>query len=71
MPDLSLADRIRDARTSLGLSEEEAAARLRLGVAVLRGFENGGCTPTRRELKRLAGAYGRTAAWFREGEGNG
>jgi transcriptional regulator with XRE-family HTH domain len=71
MPDLALADRLREARTSLGLSEEEAAARLRWSVHLLRGFEGAAYTPTRRELKRLAEAYGRAVAWFREGDGNG
>jgi transcriptional regulator with XRE-family HTH domain len=70
MPDLALASRLLEARTSLGLSEEEAAAKLRWGVTLLRGFEGGSYAPTNRELKRLAEAYGRTAAWLREGDGD-
>ena len=64
MRDVALADRLREAREYLGLSEEQAAESLRWSVHLLRGFEGASYGPSPAELGKLAKLYRRPVDWF-------
>ena len=63
---MAIAERLRHARNSLGLTLNAVEERAEVGVSTLSDFENGKREPKLAQLKRLADAYGRPLSFFLE-----
>lgn len=61
---MSLAQRLRESRDRLGLSQDEVAQRTPIGVSTLSEFENGKREPRLAQLKQLAQLYHRNLSFF-------
>jgi transcriptional regulator with XRE-family HTH domain len=65
--DMTIANRIADARTGSGMTIEEAAEFLGVKVATLSKWENGKTTPRADKLPKIAGIYNVSLIWLIEG----
>lgn len=63
---MALAERLKHARNSLGLTLSAVEERAQVGVSTLSDFENGKREPKLSQLKQLADAYGRPISFFLE-----
>lgn len=61
---MSLAQRLRESRDRLGLSQDDVAQRTSIGVSTLSEFENGKREPRLAQLKQLAQIYHRNLAFI-------
>lgn len=61
---MPLAERLKYARNSLGLTLNAVEERSQIGVSTLSDFENGKREPKLAQLKRLAEVYGRSLSFF-------
>ncbi|HEX3424799.1 MAG TPA: helix-turn-helix transcriptional regulator [Acidimicrobiales bacterium] len=59
-----IGTRLREARTYVGLAEEDVAAALGVPVASISALESGQRQPTGTEVQRLAGIYRRPSGWL-------
>lgn len=68
---MSLADRLKDARVVLGLSQAQAAKRLGVSPSLVSQHENNNRTPQPDEIVQYARLYKATTDWLLTGRGNG
>lgn len=69
VPEFTKADRIRKARESAGLSQQEMADRIGIARSSITNYEKGHHAPLPTILKQLAMATGVPLAWMETGEG--
>lgn len=65
--DTTLGERVSEAREAIGLSLEEAAQRMAVKTATLKGWETGKTQPRPNKLQMLAGVLGVPFSWLLEG----
>ena len=68
MEDFS-ADRLRDARVKMGLSQLHFAEKVGISMRTLRRFESGRGTPKLADLKRICEVTGKPLDFFFSSEG--
>lgn len=68
---LELAERLRQAREYVGLSQDDVAAQLKLSRPVVSNLESGQRKVEAIELRRLAEMYGKTVEYFLTGLSQG
>jgi transcriptional regulator with XRE-family HTH domain len=61
---LILASRIREARTAIGLTQEDVATAMRIGRSAISAIETGDRKVSGTELCRFARLYRRPVAWL-------
>lgn len=59
-----IGTRLREARTYVGLAEDDVAAALGLPVASISALESGERRPSEADVQRLAGIYRRPIGWL-------
>ncbi|MDH3741111.1 MAG: helix-turn-helix domain-containing protein [Hyphomicrobiales bacterium] len=65
--DTTLGERVSEAREAIGLSLEEAAQRMAVKTATLKGWEAGKTQPRPNKLQMLAGVLGVPFSWLLDG----
>jgi transcriptional regulator with XRE-family HTH domain len=67
VPEWTFTDRLRKARESAGMNQEQLAAELFASRAALASWEQGRHRPSELQLRRIADVCGVPVAWLRDG----
>jgi len=67
---MSLAERIRKARLSAGLTQPDLGAAIGVTKGAVSNWENGRDSPTHKHLKQIGGACSVNLAWLHDDQGH-